>query len=187
MRCGGRQPMVPLLPMGSFSDSDHAQCHGVCVSSSQRDVIFGGIYCGNIPITCSNQGGHDQLQTHDLASCYINSFCKHNWLHAAFRLVMMPGSHCRADSMFATSQWETLLPSNDVSHWLGTNLESDMHWFGFLLPGMQSSPCNSFEDQALVCYICMIFKWVARAVTRYQDISHAICPIYNSYIVRVCG
>ena len=28
----------------------------------------------------------------------------------------------RADSRFAPSQWETSLQSNDVSHWLGTNL-----------------------------------------------------------------
>ena len=30
----------------------------------------------------------------------------------------------RADFRFAPSQWETLLQSNAVSHWLGTNLES---------------------------------------------------------------
>ena len=30
----------------------------------------------------------------------------------------------RADSTFAPSQWETLLQSNAVSHWLGANLES---------------------------------------------------------------
>ena len=29
----------------------------------------------------------------------------------------------RADSRFAPSQWETALLCNDVSHWLGTNLE----------------------------------------------------------------
>ena len=33
---------------------------------------------------------------------------------------------CRAESMFAPSQWETALLCNDVSHWLGTNLESAM-------------------------------------------------------------
>ena len=31
---------------------------------------------------------------------------------------------CRADSRFAPSQWETALLCNDVSHWLGANLES---------------------------------------------------------------
>ena len=30
----------------------------------------------------------------------------------------------RADSRFAPSQWETALLSNDISHWLGANLES---------------------------------------------------------------
>ena len=30
----------------------------------------------------------------------------------------------RADSMFASSQWETSLQSNAVSHWLGAKLES---------------------------------------------------------------
>ena len=32
--------------------------------------------------------------------------------------------YCRADPRFVPSQWETLLQSNAVSHWLGTNLES---------------------------------------------------------------
>ena len=32
--------------------------------------------------------------------------------------------HIRADSRLAPSQWETLLQSNAVSHWLGTCLES---------------------------------------------------------------
>ena len=30
----------------------------------------------------------------------------------------------RADSRFASSQWETALLCNDVSHWLDANLES---------------------------------------------------------------
>ena len=32
-----------------------------------------------------------------------------------------------ADSRFVPSQWERALLRNDVSHWLGTNLESDLH------------------------------------------------------------
>ena len=31
---------------------------------------------------------------------------------------------CSADSTFAPSQWETVLLCNNVSHWLGANLES---------------------------------------------------------------
>ena len=34
----------------------------------------------------------------------------------------------QADSRLAPSQWEMLLQSNAVSHWLGANLESALHW-----------------------------------------------------------
>ena len=34
------------------------------------------------------------------------------------------GSWYRADSRLAPSQWETALLCNDVSHWLGSSLES---------------------------------------------------------------
>ena len=34
------------------------------------------------------------------------------------------GNKCRADSRFVPSQWNTALLCNDVSHWLGANLES---------------------------------------------------------------
>ena len=33
-----------------------------------------------------------------------------------------------ADSRFAPSQWETALLCNDVSHWLGANIESALRW-----------------------------------------------------------
>ena len=36
-------------------------------------------------------------------------------------------AHCRADSRFAPSQWETALRCNAVSHWLGGSLESALH------------------------------------------------------------
>ena len=34
----------------------------------------------------------------------------------------------RADSSFALSQWETLLQSNTISHWLGANLASALYY-----------------------------------------------------------
>ena len=34
----------------------------------------------------------------------------------------------RADSRFAPSQWEAALLCNDVSHWLGANLESALYY-----------------------------------------------------------
>ena len=42
--------------------------------------------------------------------------------------------YIRADSRFATSQWETSLQSNAVSHWLGTNQESAL-LFALWTPG----------------------------------------------------
>ena len=35
---------------------------------------------------------------------------------------------CRADSRFAPSRWETALLCNDVSYWLGANLESTLEY-----------------------------------------------------------
>ena len=37
------------------------------------------------------------------------------------------GMHLRADSRFVPSQGETALLCNDVSHWLGANLESTLY------------------------------------------------------------
>ena len=38
------------------------------------------------------------------------------------------GTHFRAASTFASSQWETSLQSNGVSHWLSANRESALHY-----------------------------------------------------------
>ena len=40
----------------------------------------------------------------------------------------------RAESRFSLSQWETALLCNDVSHWLGANLESGLHYMFFPPP-----------------------------------------------------
>ena len=42
----------------------------------------------------------------------------------------------RADSRLAPSQWETLLQSNAVSHWLGANLESALWAVFIMLPNL---------------------------------------------------
>ena len=41
-------------------------------------------------------------------------------------LLISTDAKSRADSRFAPSQWETALLCNDVSHWLGTSLESPL-------------------------------------------------------------
>ena len=56
---------------------------------------------------------------------------------------------CRADSRFVPSQWETLLQSNAIPHWLGANLESavlllDHGW----LMGQEIDSSYASTDQA---------------------------------------
>ena len=67
-----------------------------------------------------------------------------------------------ADSRFAPSQWETALLCNNVSHWLGANLESALHqWY---ISG--TSLGNQLEMQTL--------KWTAK-LTHWGHIS--ICKL----------
>ena len=47
------------------------------------------------------------------------------------------GTIHRPDSRLAPSQWETSLPSNAVSLWLGTNLESSLYTASKALPTQQ--------------------------------------------------
>ena len=51
----------------------------------------------------------------------------HSFACTAFLNSLSSGSILRADSRFAPSQWETALLCNDVSYWLGANLESTLH------------------------------------------------------------
>ena len=63
-----------------------------------------------------------------------------NWKHAAVTrsksklfIPVSDGIICRADSRFAPCQWETVLLSNDVSHWLGSSLESVLNMWMVLV------------------------------------------------------
>ena len=47
--------------------------------------------------------------------------------------------HNRADRRLAPSQWETVVLCNDVSHWLGTSLESTLH--------------NNYHKLMIVCFV----------------------------------
>ena len=40
--------------------------------------------------------------------------------------------YIRADSQFVPSQWEMVLLCNNVSHWLGTNLESALYIYIYI-------------------------------------------------------
>ena len=59
------------------------------------------------------------------ARCAIwNDILWHDIWHVFFLFIFHRWFYYRADSMFAPSQWETALLCNDVSHWLGANIES---------------------------------------------------------------
>ena len=47
-----------------------------------------------------------------------------SWVHMNLIYIDYIDGLTRADSRFAPSQWETALLCNNVSHWLGANLES---------------------------------------------------------------
>ena len=62
--------------------------------------------------------------------CYINNrrfqLWRQSWHHDNHRFSVTLSNQYRAgaDSRFALSQWETALLCNDVSYWLGANIES---------------------------------------------------------------
>ena len=55
----------------------------------------------------------------------------------------------RVDSRFASSQWETVLLCNDVSHWLGASLESVLIY----------KTAGLTYTQLLVSETCCLFFW----------------------------
>ena len=60
--------------------------------------------------------------------------------------------YCRADSRFASSQWHTALLCNDLSHWLGINLESALycHWCCFLWKLLSCKFCYTMNFNPLI-------------------------------------
>ena len=56
------------------------------------------------------------------AECIIQGYQK--WDQGSNKLLW--NQHFRADPRFVSSQWETALLCNNVSHWLGTSLESTL-------------------------------------------------------------
>ena len=51
----------------------------------------------------------------------VNSSMNFNFINMFIKQIKLKG---RADSKLGPSQWEMLLQSKAISHWLGTNLES---------------------------------------------------------------
>ena len=59
-------------------------------------------------------------------------------------------SYLRADSRLAPSQWETALLCNDVSYWLGANLESALYF--------KAGHFQNWSDIHSRCHICLCFS-----------------------------
>ena len=62
-----------------------------------------------------------------LCWCHDDATSADKMLMQTGKAAMFLSYHIRADSRFAPSQWEKALLCNDVSHWLGTNLESALY------------------------------------------------------------
>ena len=76
---------------------------------------------------------HIWLMNQNIFSRFTNIYCDThwilliNWVQVISYRIMSLGQHPisnRAHSRFASSQWETVLRFNNVSHWLGASLES---------------------------------------------------------------
>ena len=70
----------------------------------------------------------------------------------------------RADSRFASSQWETALLSNDVSHWLGASIVSavccsDNPWFYYTFYANTITPITLCQTR---CNIFLCYQSFAR-------------------------
>ena len=76
----------------------------------------------------------------------------------------------RADSKLAVSQWETLLQSNAVSHWLGANLESAL----IIIPWMDLSVPSLVQGDSLPG------TWIHIVEIRWSY-DHLHCMIEFSY------
>ena len=122
------------------------------------------------------------LPPHD--SCRHQSVRMHYWiLRGVFYTCY------RADSRFAPSQWGTPILCNDVSHWLGTNLESisprfapsqwetpllcnDVsHWLGTNLESISPRFAPSQWEMLLLC----------------NDVSHWLGAILESEMLLLCN
>ena len=79
----------------------------------------------------------------------------------------------RADSRYAPSQWETVLLCNDVSHWLGANLESAL----YLSYGMCSlcwcvTILSELVPELIHCRLLMLCWIIIRKVLRHSHLGY---------------
>ena len=88
------------------------------------------------------------------------------WVYSCHRIYM-------ADSRFASSQWETALLCNDVSHWLGASLESALYisWIAWI--------------RSLTCWI-IFKKWVFVFNLYFHYFFFIYLSIYFIHFISFC-
>ena len=99
------------------------------------DVTIIGMYFGDSIIIWKAK---KQNRTEGNNKIWINTWMfkinkQNSSVNGAANMCSLYYNICRADSRFAPSQWEMALLCNDVSHWLGTSLESALHMHTVLL------------------------------------------------------
>ena len=106
----------------------------------------------------------------------------------------------RADFRLAPSQWEMLLQSYSVSHWLGTNLESALCYiepyndgtiFIVHLYSALSIPCGTLSSAGMKCLHKVSFvgsksgvcsaMWLSYCA-RYVILDHILTVVHSSFI-----
>ena len=106
---------------------------------------------------------------HSVPHCYSMTAPMLALASLSGQLAVSP-THIRADSRFALSQWETSLQSNDVSHWLGANLESALPYawpWMYCIRGFGSQYHRDFYCNSKLMKISFCFSGYWSEVTGY--------------------
>ena len=78
-------------------------------------------------------------------------------------------NECRADSKFVPCQWETALLCNDVSHWLGANLESNLAYISLVYTVMTVRRHAWLAPGKDVNYITAIITQISILIFLYNE------------------
>ena len=74
------------------------------------------------------------------------------------------GIHFWADSRFEPSQWEMGLLFNDISHWLGANLESTLYFWANLIVASQGTSYKECWRKSCQCWLLITEITISRVM-----------------------
>ena len=82
----------------------------------------------------------------------------------------------RADSRLAPSQWETLLLCNDISHWLGANLELALSLYDGSRPSLKNAAeCRGSQYPKEFCkmyFTLAMWKFTCKTKKKYISVGY---------------